>query len=314
LWQEVQKADWKDVILNDDFKTTLKKDIFGFFSSERVYLDLQIPWKRGIVLYGPPGNGKTISIKAVMKSALEKGYSPLYVKSFQSWAGEEYAIIQVFEKARTESPCVLILEDLDSLINDKNRSFFLNQLDGLESNDGILVIGSTNHLERLDPAITKRPSRFDRKFLFDNPAHEERVLYVQYWQKKLRHNKDISFSDILRDEIAELTYDFSFAYLKEAFVSALVLLAVDDSDQKSTFEQMVKKQIEALRKQLDEAGSGPSVLRQDPMPVITREPRHPSQVNGSRVPKKGGTAEVELFEDIQSRAKAAVAYGRAFIA
>ena len=45
LWEEVQKADWKDVILNEDFKTTLQKDIFGFFSSERIYLDLQIPWK-----------------------------------------------------------------------------------------------------------------------------------------------------------------------------------------------------------------------------------------------------------------------------
>ena len=57
----------------------------------------------------------------------------------------------------------MILEDLDSLINDGNRSFFLNQLDGLENNDGLLVIGSTNHYDRLDPAITKRPSRFDRK-------------------------------------------------------------------------------------------------------------------------------------------------------
>lgn len=72
---------------------------------------------------------------------------------------------QVFGKARAEAPCVLILEDLDSLINDKNRSFFLNQLDGLENNDGLLVIGSTNHYDRLDPAITKRPSRFDRKLL-----------------------------------------------------------------------------------------------------------------------------------------------------
>lgn len=69
----------------------------------------------------------------------------------------------VFRKARAEAPCVLVLEDLDSLINDGNRSFFLNQLDGLENNDGLLVIGSTNHYDRLDPAITKRPSRFDRK-------------------------------------------------------------------------------------------------------------------------------------------------------
>ena len=57
----------------------------------------------------------------------------------------------------------MVLEDLDSLINDGNRSFFLNQLDGLENNDGLLVIGTTNHYDRLDPAITKRPSRFDRK-------------------------------------------------------------------------------------------------------------------------------------------------------
>jgi len=45
LWEEVQKANWADVILDDEFKTTLRKDVFGFFSSERVYLDLQIPWK-----------------------------------------------------------------------------------------------------------------------------------------------------------------------------------------------------------------------------------------------------------------------------
>lgn len=136
-------------------------------------------FQRGIVMYGPPGNGKTISIKAIMKGALDKGYSPLYVKSFKSnaqilhihpitelstgWAGEEFAMLQVFEKARAEAPCVIILEDLDSLINDDNRSFFLNQLDGLENNDGLLVVGSTNHYDRLDPAITKRPSRFDRK-------------------------------------------------------------------------------------------------------------------------------------------------------
>lgn len=78
---------------------------------------------------------------------------------------------------------------------------------------------------------------------------------------------------------------------------------------------MIKKQISALRKQLDETRTGPLVLRQDPVPVITREPQHPSQVHGSQVPKKSGTTEVELSkQDIQSRAKAAVACGRSFIA
>jgi len=56
----------------------------------------------------------------------------------------------------------------------------LNEVDGLESNDGILMIGSTNHLERLDPGIAKRPSRFDRKYLFDDPNEGERELYAEY--------------------------------------------------------------------------------------------------------------------------------------
>jgi len=100
-------------------------------------------------------------------------------------------------------------------------------------------------------------------------------------------------------------------------VSALVLLAVDDSDQKTTFEQMVGKQIEALRKQLDETDTSSSVLRQEPMPVATRESQNPSQLkaHGGHIPKEGGTAEVELSgQDIQSRAKAALAYDRSFIA
>ena len=87
----------------------------------------------------------------------------LYVKSFHSYKGDEGAMADVFSKARQVSPCVLVLEDLDSLINPQNRSFFLNQIDGLENNDGLLVIGTTNHLEQIDPALRDRPSRFDRK-------------------------------------------------------------------------------------------------------------------------------------------------------
>lgn len=68
----------------------------------------------------------------------------------------------IFAKARLLAPCVMILEDLDSLINDRNRSFFLNQLDGIEGNDGLLLIGTTNHFDRLDPGLSARPSRFDR--------------------------------------------------------------------------------------------------------------------------------------------------------
>ncbi|KAF7432983.1 hypothetical protein PC9H_004927 [Pleurotus ostreatus] len=254
LWEEVQKADWADVILKEDFKKALKKDVYGFFSSQEVYRQLAIPWKRGLIMHGPPGNGKTISLKAIMKSCDALGFSPLYVKSFQSYKGEEGAMADVFDKARQVSPCVVILEDLDSLINDRNRSFFLNQLDGLEGNDGLLVIGTTNHFDRLDPGLSTRPSRFDRKFLFDDPDLEERSLYCKYWQTKLASNDEIEFPDALVDEVAGLTERFSFAYLKEAFVSTLVTLAgLDDDEEEVDFATLLKSQIKTLRKQLDKS-------------------------------------------------------------
>ncbi|XP_006460332.1 hypothetical protein AGABI2DRAFT_192071 [Agaricus bisporus var. bisporus H97] len=253
LWDEIQKADWKDVILREEFKRALQKDVYGFFSAEDVYKKLAVPWKRGLIMHGPPGNGKTISVKAIMKSCNDNGFIPLYVKSFQSWKGEEGAMADVFDQARQLSPSCLILEDLDSLINDRNRSYFLNQLDGLESNHGLLIIGTTNHFDRLDPGLSSRPSRFDRKYLFDDPNKEERALYAKYWQNKLSSNSEIDFPDDLIEVIADLTPGFSFAYLKEAFVSTLVTLAGISGD-KPPFEKALKDQIHELREQLDKEG------------------------------------------------------------
>ena len=64
----------------------------------------------------------------------------------------------VFARARRSAPCLVVLEDLDSLIKDENRAFLLNELDGFADNEGVVVIASTNHPEKLDPAILDRPS------------------------------------------------------------------------------------------------------------------------------------------------------------
>ena len=149
----------------------------------------------------------------------------LYVKSLAGCHGPHYAIREIFEKAREMTPCLLVFEDLDSLITDEVRSFFLNEVDGLESNDGIMMIGSTNYLERLDAGIANRPSRFDRKYHFTLPAAAERAKYCEYWRSKLSSNHAITFPPALCEAIAGITDGFSFAYLKEAFVTSLLLLA-----------------------------------------------------------------------------------------
>ena len=197
---------------------------------------------------------------------LSKETSPtietLYVKSFTSYGGPEQGIRQIFLKARQMAPCLLIFEDIDSLVSPLIRSYFLNEVDGLESNHGILMIASTNHLERLDPGIAKRPSRFDRKYFFDVPTKEERVQYADYWRHKLRNNKKIDFPAEMSARVADITADFSFAYMKEAFVAALLVIVArtstsyknksrEDNLSGNILWKELKKQIEALRNEME---------------------------------------------------------------
>jgi transitional endoplasmic reticulum ATPase len=229
LWKSVNSASWNDVILDPEMKKNLIEDVQGFFSNQSLYKEFAVPWKRGVILHGVPGNGKTVSIKALMSSLYSRedhAIPSLYIKSFETnCQTQQYAIRAIFTKARSMAPCLLIFEDLDSIVNDNIRSYFLNEVDGLESNDGILMIGSTNHLDKLDPAISKRPSRFDRKYHFKLPGTEERRGYAEYWRTKLLKNETVEFPEDVTGIIAQLTEGFSFAYMKELFVMALLSLA-----------------------------------------------------------------------------------------
>jgi transitional endoplasmic reticulum ATPase len=119
-------------------------------------------------------------------------------------------------------------------VSDGVRSFFLNQVDGLSKNDGILMVGSTNHLDLLDPGISKRPSRFDRKYFFPNPNFEQRVQYCEFWRRKVLgpdaegmslREDEIEFPKSLCVAAAKITDGFSFAYIQEAFLASLLAIA-----------------------------------------------------------------------------------------
>lgn len=227
LWKSVQGASWDDVILNQEMKSNLIEDVQGFFDNRELYKSLSVPWKRGLILHGVPGNGKTISIKALINSLSrrEEPVPSLYVKNFDACQGQKWSIQAIFSHARIMAPCLLIFEDLDSLVEEKFRSYFLNEVDGLESNDGILMIGSTNYLSNLDPSISKRPSRFDRKYHFKLPNEEERSSYCEFWKRKLEKSPLVDYNQDISPIIAKLTEGFSFAYLKELFVISLLAIA-----------------------------------------------------------------------------------------
>ena len=86
----------------------------------------------------------SISIKATMHSLYDRPdpIPTLYVRSLASFSGPEYSIKHIFSKARHQAPCFLVFEDLDSIVSDEVRSYFLNEVDGLQENDGILMVST----------------------------------------------------------------------------------------------------------------------------------------------------------------------------
>jgi AAA+ superfamily predicted ATPase len=218
LFDEIKSASFENLILPADFKREIRDDFARFFASRAVYEKHGIPWKRGVLLIGPPGNGKTHTVKALVN---ETKQPCLYVKSFKAcWGTDHDRIRSVFIRARKTTPSIVVLEDLDSLIDKENRAFFLNELDGFATNTGVVVLATTNHPEKLDPAILDRPSRFDRKYYFNLPAASERLAYVVAWNQSLE--PDLMLSEPALTKTVEATEGFSFAYLKELFLSSMM--------------------------------------------------------------------------------------------
>lgn len=243
LYQSIQSSRLEGLIMAPGLKETIRDDAKLFFDSRERYHQFNIPWKRGLIFLGPPGNGKTHMIQALVN---DLGQSCLYVKSLKSrFQNEDRSLREIFEKARQSAPCILVLEDVDALIDDENRSFFLNELDGFRKNEGILVIATTNHPGKLDPAIVDRPSRFDRKYHFELPALPERLAYMQWWNA--RQDQALRISDATIKTLGTGTEGFSFAYLKELVLSSTMAWM---NGQNPDMDQIVAAQLTLLRGQM----------------------------------------------------------------
>ena len=214
LFDSIKSASFENLILPNSLKDEIRNDFTQFFDSREVYERYGIPWKRGSLFIGPPGNGKTHTVKALINLLTRPC---IYVRSFSGAGTEQGNMAEVFERARM-LPCIVVLEDLDSMINEGNRAFFLNELDGFRTNTGVVVLATTNHPEKLDTAILDRPSRFDRKYYFQLPAEAERLTYIENWNRELQPELRVTANTAAF--VVQQTEGFSFAYLKELFVSS----------------------------------------------------------------------------------------------
>ncbi|MBX3207162.1 MAG: ATP-binding protein [Labilithrix sp.] len=259
IHQTIQSASFDDLVLAGDMAREIREDFTSFLGAKDAYARYGVPWKRGVLFLGPPGNGKTHCLRAVIKLL---DVPCLYVQSLRAhYETDDANIARVFERARELTPCCLVFEDLDSMITAENRSTFLNQLDGFANASGMLTLATTNHPEKLDPAILDRPSRFDRKYHFGLPAPAERARYVARWRERLDSAMAIS------DEEAELlttkTDGFSFAYLKELFLSAMIRWM--STQQPGAMFAQLQSQLETLCEQMrTEPNPTPAALPVEP--------------------------------------------------
>lgn len=202
--------DWQDLFLPEDIKSEIRSLVENFLASKEFYMKNKIPWKRGILLFGAPGNGKSSIIKTIISNY---NFKPVTIAAGTNDEG----IREAFSYAEEQSPALLYFEDLDSILgNNIDISSFLNLMDGISSKNGLLVIATANNVKKLAANITDRPSRFDRKFEIPLPNEEMSLIYLSRWFGNLLTLKKCK-------ELSKLSvkYEFSYAYLKELYISSM---------------------------------------------------------------------------------------------
>lgn len=198
--------DREHVVLEKEIKDAIYSSIDEFFAeNQEFYRKYNIPHKRGIMLYGEPGNGKTTLVKSLVGTI----NSPVVYWQVNEFTNSS-SMKEVFDAASNIAPVVLVIEDLDSLPS-STRSTFLNTLDGATTKEGIFLIGTTNYPDRVDKALINRVGRFDRTYEIKLPNAELRLEYLQ-----VRGMGDF-ISEEKMNEIVAYTESYSFVQLSEIF-------------------------------------------------------------------------------------------------
>ena len=192
------------------------REIQTFWDKEAIFREYKLAYKRGIMLWGPPGSGKSCTVQLIMKDVIERdgivikfGHPTLFTEG-----------MRVFREIEPKTPGVVLMEDIDSILEIHNESEVLNILDGVDHVERIVFLATTNYPERLGARILNRPSRFDKRFKIGHPNAESRMLYFKHiigTDKRIKELK-IDLEKWVKD-----TEGFSIAHLKELFVAVTIL-------------------------------------------------------------------------------------------
>jgi len=219
----MKRSEMVDELLawNPAIRKQLQKDVLDFLKLMPILQERGLPNSRGIILSGAPGTGKTMYAKSI---AAEAATTTILISA--EMIRQRHDIKSVFKLARRLSPTLIIIEDIDTA-GTVSRNFtdhpilgeYLQSLDGMDSNNGILVLATTNHTENIDPAISDRPGRFDRIIEVPLPDKSQRK---QILKNLIRHMPTMLTRDQSIDKVATKSSGLSGAWIREIVQTAMI--------------------------------------------------------------------------------------------
>ncbi len=240
----------ESIFLTKRLEERIDREVIGFFDSraEAMYRSLNVPYRRGVLMHGPPGNGKTSTIRYI--GGALPNVSALILRPYANFDQDDLeAAIATWTR---QAPAMLIIEDLNWLLQRIEVSGFLNLLDGIDTPNarGLLLIASTNHPDKLDPAINNRPGRFDIVIEMGLPRAKQRLAYFTRFLAGL--------DEATLATLVERSEGLSFAHLGEVHRVA-GLTAIHEGRSERTGEDLVKalELVKAAHVSADRGFAGP---------------------------------------------------------
>jgi transitional endoplasmic reticulum ATPase len=208
VYIEIPTIHWEDIGGLEEVKEDLREAVEWPLKTPEIFDRLGIKPPKGILLYGPPGAGKTLLAKAV---ATESAANFITIKGpevFSKWVGEsEKAIREVFRKARMAAPAVVFFDEIDSLVPRRGLGFsdsgvservisqLLTEMDGVVSLEDVVIVAATNRPDLVDPAVL-RPGRFDRLIYVPEPDEKSKLQIFKIYTKNMPLGKDVDLPQL----------------------------------------------------------------------------------------------------------------------
>ena len=259
---EVPNVKWERVGGLELVKQELKEAVEWPLKHPDAFKNLGVKPPKGILLYGPPGSGKTLLAKAIATESEANFISIKGPELLSKWVGEsEKAVREVFKKARQTAPTIIFFDEIDSLtprrgmgndagVTERIVNQLLTEIDGLEEMNDIVIIGATNRPDIVDPAVL-RPGRFDRIMLTTAPDVKAREEIFKV------HTKKMPLKDVNLLRLAEKTEGYVGADIESVCREAAILALRENIAAKEVcikhFDDALEKVKPSVTKEIEDA-------------------------------------------------------------